>query len=347
MADMELSEEVMSFFENLDNDEPAVQETEQTETVEIEPVNEEVQTEETEEALEVDPNEITAEEEVTNDENVEETAEETDTWEDRYRNLQSQKDREIAAVSEQLNTLQQWAQQQYAWQQQLVSEQQAQAQQQAQASQRVEITRDQVDSSLDLDPVGTFRYIAQSRPDLMPNLISMVRGKEQLGHEVADQMSAEWTNYQIAQQQEMFQRQLQEQQYRTEAPQQVSATMQQILGTLEQRHGETFVALRDEISEKAAETAPHFKQYMEQNGMEVTPQAIADFISQVYLDVREQKMNEAAQKPQRPKKLAPEQHVESSSANRHREATPDEDAMNELLQGARALGIDVTQQTSA
>lgn len=348
MGDMEISQEVMDFFENLSNEEP--------ETTETEPVAEGDETEHSEEpALEEQEHSeesieepVSEQEELTQqDENEQEEEEPAEVdWEKRFKDLQSQKDREVNAVSEQLAQLQQWAQQQYAWQQQVIAEQQ-QSQAQAQQEAVIPVTREQVDQQLDMNPVGTFQWIAVNRPDLMPSVISMVREKEKLGNVVADQMMAEWTNYQLAQQQYAFDERLQIQQAEMQAPQQVSATMEQIIGTLEQRHGETFSALKEDIAEKAVEAAEPFKQYMNQNGLEITPQAVADFITQIYLDVREERLNVQAQKPKGPQKLTPQQHVESSGGNRQKDTTPDEDAMNELLQGAMALGIDVTQPASA
>lgn len=348
MADhLEISDEVMEFFQTLSNDEPAA--TEEAPVTEA-PV-EEAQ-EPTEEAPVVEetvvPTEQVEEQQEPTEEPVSEEQTEEVNWEERYRHLQSQKDREVQAAQQQLDQLQQWAQQQYAWQQQVVADQQQQAQM-AQQQQVVQVSREQIDSELDRNPIGAFQWVAANRPDLMPNVISMVREKEQLGHEVADAMMTEWTQFQMQQHSAQVQQQLeatQAQYQNQQVPGQVNDTMVQILGTLEARHGEPFKALSADIATQAIEKAESWKQYMHENGLEVTPQSVADFVTGVYYDIRESRLQTAASAPAKPVKLTPQQHVENPGANRQVESTPDQDAINELMEGARALGIDVSAPAS-
>jgi len=198
---LEISDEVVDFFENLKNEgneevveaegvEPAVEEAQEpVETVETEQEGE--QPTEVVEEQEEAPEAVSEQETETN---------EDDSWEARYKNLQAQKDREVAATQQQLAQLQEWAQQQYAWQQQLIAEQQRAAQAQQAQPQQQAVTQEEVSTALDQNPVQTFQWIAYNRPDLVPNLITMVRGKENLGDEVADRFSNEWTQFQIAKQ---------------------------------------------------------------------------------------------------------------------------------------------------
>lgn len=352
MADhLDISDEVRDFFENkiyepdtaegqpaAEAQEPVEGEEEAQEGSEgeevVEGAEEGTETAESEGETELEGEEEQPEGE---EEGEEEDESELHPAEKRRREQQAQYDRKIATMEQQLAQMNEWAQQQYAWQQQLVQEERRK-QEEAQQSAQLHVSQEQVDAALQNDLRGTYQWVAMNRPDLMPYIVGKAREDERYGHSVADQMLVEFQQFQMQRQQAQFEEQRQVQ----EAPAQVESTMLQILTSLEGKHGETFTAMKDQISEAAAEAGPAFFEYMSSNGYEVTPQTVADFISQVYLDLREQNINKAAAKPRGPQKLTPQQHVENPGAQQGNQTTPNEDAINELLKGARSLGIEVS-----
>lgn len=340
MPDFDISDEVISFFEDLDKtaeeapstEAPAETGAEATPEASAEAATP-VEGDEAPVTLETAENAPETPEETTE----QPTEEEPDTWEDRYKNLQSQKDKEIAAVNQRLAEMQNWAQQQYAWQQQQVAEQHQRAQAEQQ-QQNVQVSRDQLDQAIETDLRGTFQWVAYNRPDLVGHTIAMVRGKEQYGHEVADLMQVEFNQF-LAQQTQQQNMQLRQE---MQAPQQVAEAMGAVETALLERHGESFSALQPEVAAKAQELAPAFKQYMDAHGEEITPKAVFDFMTNVYHDVREAKLTEAAAQPRTAVPLTPQQHVESSNAAPRNEVSAEEDAINEIVRGAQNMGIEVT-----
>lgn len=352
MADMEITQDVVDFFEEIKgtSEVTPVQDTmevttptEETEVETTEPAEEQEQVE-TEPVSEEEPSEEQeTETEVEEEVEQEEDPAETD-WEKRYKDLQAHTDRQLAESNRQLAELQQWAQSAHAWQQQVIAERQQEQQQVQQA--QVQVSPEQVAQQLDMNPVGTFQWIAHNRPDLMPNVITMVRGKENLGDQVADAMLVEFQQFQLAQYNAQQEQRFEQAAAQNQPAPEVGPVMEQIVHVLEERHGEPFKALNADIAAKATEAAPAFQQYMQSNGLEITPAAIADFVTQIYLDIREEKLNQKAAAPAKPVKLTPAQHVEQTGGNVPNQATPDDDAINEILQGARALGVDVSAPAS-
>lgn len=334
MSDMEITDEVVEFFESL-NDEPAAEETTETEVApeegeqpdEAEVEGEEASEEEHQEEVEEAPEEEQVEEQ---------PEEELHPAEIARREQQAIYDRKLAEMQQQIAAQNQWQQQQYQYQQEQLRMQQEQAQQQTQ--QQLHVTAEQLEAGIENDLAGTFRWVAHNRPDLVPAIASRVREHEAYGNQVADAMLVEFNQFQVQRATEQYQEQIAQQQ----APQQVEQVMGQIIQGLEQRHGEAFSGLKGEIAEEAGKLIEGWGQWMTQQGHEIRPQDVADFVTQVYFDVRQQKLNTVAQQPRKPQKLTPNQHVENPTAITRKESTPDEDAMNELLEGARSLGIDVT-----
>ena len=272
---------------------------------------------------------------------------EANTWEERYKALQSHTDQRVAQVQSQLEQMNQWAQQVY---QQQLAQQQAQAQaQQAQQATPTHVTDEQIVAAVDQDVERAFIWTATNRPDKIPTLVAAARANEKLGHAVADRMLYEFNQYQLEQTQQRYQQDIQQRDQalvEREAPAQMEAMMGQMIDGIAQQYGEAFTGIQDQFVERAKETAPGFKAYMEQQGLPMTPDAVHYFLTKTVNDVREANIAKQASKPRKARKVAASDHVETSTSGaRPEDATPDDLAISELLEGAKHLSMDMTTPT--
>lgn len=262
------------------------------------------------------------------------------------RRAQAESDRKIAALEQQLQQLQQYAQQVYAQQMQAYQAQQAQTQQAQQANPYAGLTKDHVVNAVESDLVGTFQVVAQYRPDLVAPTIASAR--EKYGHEIGDQMQLEYNQYLLAQERaerEAYAEQQAQARASEEAPAQMQQMMVGLIENISSQYGDAFKEIEADFIARAQETAPAFKEYMENQGLEMTPDALHYFLTKCVNDVREERIASQASKPRKPRKVAPEQHVENSTnnqGNRPEDMTEDERAISELLEGARELAIDIS-----
>lgn len=278
----------------------------------------------------------------------EEAAQVPDQWDKRFRDQQSFYDKKLAEVTGQLEQMNQWAQTVY--QQQMAQHQaqlQAQAQQAPAADTRI-YSDAEIAGAVSQNYEQAFVYAATQRPDLMPRVVAAARADEKLGHAVADEMMFEYSKYQLSQQQKAIDEAREAAVAQREAdlaPAQVQETMGQLVKSVADQYGDAFTAVQDDFITRAQETAPAFREYMEKNGHEMTPDAVRSFLVQTLLDVREQKLNALAAKPRKPKKLSPKEAVESSTSadgSRPEDMSADELAIHELMSGAKELGIDMS-----
>lgn len=260
-------------------------------------------------------------------------------WEKRFKDQQSFHDRQMAQMQRNLEELQAWAQN--AYQQQMMQHQQSLQMQQAQ-NPYANIDKETLTKQVETDLVSTFRGVAQYRPELVPTTIALAR--EKYGNEVGDQMMFEYNEYRRAQDQQAMIAQQQaayEAQMQAEAPAQIQEVMTDIITSVADQYGEAFDAVRPEFVQRVQETAPLYKQYMDEQGYEMTPVAVRQFLVDTFQQLREQKLNEQASKPRRPRKIAASEHVETSTpGNGGDEQSADDLAISELLQGAKELSID-------
>lgn len=271
-----------------------------------------------------------------------------DAWSKRFSDQQSYHDKQMNEVKAQLEQMNQWAQQVYQAQvtqhQQQVQAQQQQAAQNPYAS----ITREQIIAGVENDLPTTFQTVAQHRPDLVPSTISAARAK--YGDEVGDQMQFDYNNYvrQSDQQQLVQQRQAeQERQQQEQAPVVIRETMNQIVQGIATHYGDSFESVREDFSTKAMENIEGFKSYMQQQGLEVGPNDVHNYLVGIYNQVHEERLNTLSSKPRKAKRISPKEQVETStSGKRSEDMTADEAAINEILLGAKELDIDFSTPTS-
>lgn len=278
----------------------------------------------------------------------EDSDEDLDPVEKRIRGLQSLHDRQMAEVQNQLAQMQQWAQQVY--QAQLQQQQAMQmAQQEAQKAQQApiqQVTREQLEGAVEQNVVQAFQWTVANRPDLVATTIALARDKH--GHEIADQMQVEYNDYKRQQDVQAQTAMIEAQQQalaERDAPAQIESQMNQIVESIASQYGDAFTEIQGDFLARANETAPAFKEYLESQGLEMTPDAVHWFLNKTVQDVREERLNTKASKPRKPRKIKNEEHIETSTSGHVPQATPEDDAINELLEGARALDMDFTLPT--
>lgn len=333
---------VEAFFDSLDA--PEVEEApDEAPADEEEPAGHEGTDEDLEEAPEAAES-VEEEEEAPVAENNE-----PNTWEERYKQLQSHSDQRYNQLEQKLAQMDQWASQVY--QQQLAQTQAAQeAQRTAAAAAQApvqNVTRDELQAAVDNDPKHAFVWTATNRPDLVPATIAMAREKH--GNMVADEMQVEYNQYMIqqeSQQRQAYQAQQEASREAEQAPAQIEQVMVGLIEGISDQYGESFKLIETDFVARASETAPQFKEYMNQQGLEITADALHYFLTKTYNDVREMKLNEAASAPAKPRKVTASEHVERSTAGTApTDATADELVISELMEGAQALGIDFATPT--
>lgn len=331
---------VGDFFDSLD----AAEAAESDSGPSVAPEGDQDLDEDSESAEEASEDEIEATDETELDDETpdEEDEEDLDPVEKRFRGLQSLHDRQMAEVTQQLAAMQQWAQQVYQAQ---LQQHQAQtvAQQQQYQAQVPDPTPEQLKQGVENDLVRTWKTIAPQRPDLVPRMIAQAR--EAHGNETADAMQVEYNQFLVQQNtiaaQQQYE-QLQAQQVERDRPEQMRTQMAEIMGSVAQQYGDAFTAVQDDFIARAKETAPLFREWMDEQGYEITPDAIRHFLVDTLQEVRETNLNKQAAKPRKARKAAPQDHVEgSTSGERPEDLSPDQLAINEILEGARELSIDI------
>lgn len=340
-TDSEMNPEkvVGDFFDSLDEsaDEP---EEEEDEEVAAPPIVEKAEDEPDEDDDEDDD----SDDESDNEGDPKDDESEVD-WEKRYKDQQSFHDQQMAATQAQLAELQAWAQQSY--QSQLQMKQEIEQARQATTSQASSYVSDQdLATALDNDAQKTFVWVAQNRPDLVPKMVAMTRQNEKLGHEVADEMMFEYQQYQTNMERAeraRIQQQIEADRAQAAAPAHIEEQMIGIIGSIKQQYGAAFDAVEDEFVQRTTETADAFKEYLDQQGLELTPDAIHYFLTKTFNDIREEKLNQKAAKPKRPRKMSAKDHIETSTQGLGDDTlTADELAINEIIAGAKELSIDTT-----
>lgn len=322
----EISDEVVDFFNNMGKEgDPEPEEKTEEEAPVEEPIAEpdpEDSAEGDAPAAEADP-----EAEVATAEGEPE-AEAVD-WEKRYKDQQSFHDQRMQELQQRMDQANQWMQTVY---QQMQSQQQQAQQPQPQ---RLEVTQEELVEAVEQDPRSSFMAIVQHRPDLVPHVVAITREKH--GNVLADQMQHQYTELRANQVQQQYEARLQEQ----VMPAQIQQEVARIAQGVEEYYGEAFTEVRDEVAKVANDNLQPFMQYLQQNQIPLSPDVIANFLQRAYLDVREAKLTRAASQPKQPTKVV--QQVETpNTGGGSVEVSDEQAAINEILDGARKMHMDIT-----
>lgn len=267
-----------------------------------------------------------------------------DDWQEKYRKLQSAKDREMAEMQKQI---QQLREEQAEVRGRDAARQEYQEQQGYE--QLASVRPEDLQYGIETDLPSTFQWTVINRPDLVPSLISRVRATGGLGHEVADQMVIEYQGYlhqQALQSQQQLRDELKEEKEAERAPLERQQAMENVVSRLTERFGETFVQVQDEISKRLETDGREYIMYLQneaaKNGeeFEVTPSLVHDMMVDIYLELREQAFNEQSMAPQKPSAVDPNANALGQSA--HQETPPDEeDFLAGFISGARGADINI------
>lgn len=313
-----------------------------------ETVEEEVNEEESapaEEAVEA-----SAEAEVQPDAEPEDEPEPEDNWEVKARKIQAAKDREVAEANRELQKLREELAEKRG-REAALSEQQQNGQQEANNSVTVEDLRHGVDTNL----AGTFQWTVAYRPDLVPSLITMVRNTEGMGHELADQMVVEYSDYkaQLAAKraEELYETRAAEREAE-QAPLRQREAMESVVESLTERFGENFEAAREEIGKRLETDGRKYIEYLQSEAVKagedpakvVTPQLLREMMSDIYLEIREQALNEKAGEPQPPSKVPATANALGTTSPGNEQTDDTEDFLNSFVSGARHADMQIDPQ---
>ncbi len=317
-------------------------------TEDVEEVEEEVVEDEVEEEVDADEEEepAPAEEDDEADPEAEATPEEDD-WQLKARKIQAAKDREVAELQKQLQELRE-AQAEARGREEARKE----YGQQDESAQVASVTAEDLQQGIQTNLPATFQWTVVNRPDLVPNLITMVRETEGYGNATADQMIVEYNGYlnqQAVERAEEVRKEMQTQQEASQAPLRQREAMDEMVGNLTERFGETFVAAQDEISARLQTDGREYIAYLQneaaKNGedFQVTPELMRDMMIDIYLEIRENALNEQSMAPKAPEKVPAGAKALGQSASSDR-PDDEQDMISDFLEGAR--GNDITVDPS-
>lgn len=316
-----------------------VEETEELVEEDVEESEEEVDADEEEESAPT--------EEEDEDDSEAEVAEEEDDWQLKARKIQAAKDREVSELQKQLAELRE-AQAEARGREAALREYQGQDE----TSQVAAVTTEDLQTGIQTNLPGTFQWTVLNRPDLVPSLITMVRETEGYGNATADQMVVEYNGYlhqQTLAQQEELREEIRASQEAAQAPLRSQEAMHSVVGDLTERFGETFAAAQDEISHRLQTDGREYIAYLESEAkkagesFQVTPDLMRDIMIDIYLEIRENALNEQSMQPGKPEKVPAGAKALGQSASNDR-PDDDEDMISDFLSGAR--GADITVDPS-
>lgn len=304
-----------------------------------------------EEEVEVDEDEVedgeeeeSAPSEEDDEDDDAEVAEAEDDWQLKARKIQAAKDREVAELQKQLAELRE-AQAEARGREKAREEM---GQQESQ-SQLASVTQEDLQHGVETNLPGTFQWTVLNRPDLVPSLITMVRETEGLGHGVADQMVVEYQGYlhqQSLEEARSIREELTAQQEASQAPLRSQEAMHGVVENLTDRFGETFAAAQEEISHRLQTDGREYIAYLEsearKNGedFQVTPDLMRDMMIDIYLEIRENALNEQANAPAKPTKVPAGAKALGQSASNDR-PDDDQDFLNGFIEGAREADMNI------
>lgn len=273
------------------------------------------------------------------DEEVEEFEE--DDLELKMRKLQAAKDREIESLrSEYYKLKEEMAERRGAEQamQQAVEAQNSQA--------NASVTLEDLHYGIQTNLPATFEWAVTTRPDLVPQLVSLVRADENFGHPVADQMVVEYNQFlqhqTLAQQQEMYNQILQQRELDA-APLRNQQEMENVVGDLTDRFGDNFTAMKDDIAQVLNTDGRDYIEYLRgeaiANGEDpnsvVTPQLMRDMMIDIYLEMRENSLNATTSAPQKPSSVPAGAAALGGKSSGGNVDSTDEDFIKSMIQGAQ------------
>lgn len=273
-----------------------------------------------------------------------EVAEAEDDWQLKARKIQAAKDREVAQLQKELQELRE-AQAEARGREKAREEM---GQQESQ-SQLASVTKEDLQHGVETNLPGTFQWTVLKRPDLVPSLITMVRETEGLGHGVADQMVVEYQGYlhqQSLEEARSIREELTAQQEASQAPLRSQEAMHGVVENLTDRFGETFAAAQEEISHRLQTDGREYIEYLEsearKNGedFQVTPDLMRDMMIDIYLEIRENALNEQANAPAKPTKVPAGARALGQSASNDR-PDDDQDFLNGFIEGAREADMNI------
>jgi hypothetical protein len=333
-----MSDHTLEDIEALINGEVEEKPDEENPEVEVEG-NEDEESEE-----EVDEEEAPPAEEDDEEDPEAEAPEEEDDWQLKARKIQAAKDREVAQLQKELQELR---------------EAQAEARgrekareeygQQEQTSQLASVTPDDLQHGVETNLPGTFQWTVMNRPDLVPSLITMVRETEGLGHGVADQMVVEYQGFlhqQALNEAQSLREELKSEREAEQAPLRSQQAMHDVVENLTERFGETFEAAKPEIEKRLQTDGREYIQYLADEAAKageefrVTPDLMRDMMVDIYLEIRENALNEQAMQPAKPSKVPAGAKALGQSASNDR-PDDDEDFLDSFIQGAREADLSI------
>ena len=218
------------------------------------------------------------------------------------RELQSHKDREIAQINAKLE----------AYESLLNSSPEPEPQ-------MIQVSGEELEAGIDQAPVDTFQWAMQNRPDLIPNVIGLVRDKH--GNVPADQMQATYNNAMIMAQQEHFQNQMNQ----AFAPQQMQQGFSQAIDYVQKKYGEEFDTLRDET----------VKELSQLGGLEsYDPETVALAIEYSFLNAYRNNARQAATNNTAPVVPSPLEFVEAGAPGQGAPKLSKDDAVRSEIEEA-------------
>ena len=270
--------------------------------------------------------------------------EEEDDWELKAKKIQAAKDREVAELRKELQSLRE-AQAEARGREQARKE----LGEQEQHSQLASVTEEDLKYGIETNLPGTFQWTVLNRPDLVPGLISMVRSHERGGNEVADRMVIEYADYKAE-----LARQASEEKWETvrqereaeQAPLRSQEAMHEVVESLTERFGETFEAAKDEINQRLQTDGREYIQYLADEAakdgedFQVTPELMRDIMVDIYLEIRENALNEKAMQPSKPEKVPAGAKALGQSATDNR-PEDEQDFLDSFINGAREADMNI------
>lgn len=264
-----------------------------------------------------------------------------DDWQEKFKKLQSAKDRELSQMQRELQELRE-AQAREAGRREALQEHEQTLQQQ----QFNQVTPQDLKEGIEQNLPATFQWTVQHRPDLVPQLISMVRETEGYGNATADQMVVEYTEYREAQREASIEAKIQamrEESEAKEAPLRQREAMESVVADLTDRFGDNFTAAQDKIAEIMQTDGAEYIAYMQSQdpGFEVTPEVVRDMMVDTYIMLREESLNQAASEPDRATAVPAAAQPLGGGAQSIEDPNSDEEVINSFIRGARAADMSI------
>lgn len=264
-----------------------------------------------------------------------------DDWQEKAKKIQAAKDREVAQMQKELQQLREQIAEQRGR-----DEARRELQSSEQSAQAQAVTAQDLQDGINTNLASTFQWTVAHRPDLVPQLISMVRETEGYGHQTADQMVVEYQEYKDQQrQQELEERfnKLTQEREEAQAPLRAQAAMEDVVAGLTDRFGENFVAAQDEIAKRMETEGRAYIEYLqsEDPDFQVTPELVREMMVDIYLEIREQAMNSQANAPQAPQPAPPAAAALGQSAQSNEPVDDTDEFLAGFVRGAVEADLQI------